>query len=269
METYNPATIGSADFESVLARLDRYLKRHGSAYGETPIPADQLDDVRQSIVLEWMADDWTRRELESLSRYGRSLFSPTLSMLGQHLRGILFHAGRARRRGWRAEGATRRVADRRRDAAEFSGAGSASRSADPALILSAVESVSGELILSRRAAQNRSRRGLPNKYSGGVSAVPADAPTAHRIMKRRNSGGYMITVLARHPDRTAIQIEKWTRYNFERVGKVPHRLEDNGHYRPTMGIGRVVRSRPNPARAKSRKRLPAGIGSAECREAIG
>ena len=78
-----------------------------------------------------------------------------------------------------------------------------------------------------------------------------------------------MTVLARHPDRTAIQIEKWIRYNFERVGKVSHRLEANAHYRPTMGIGRVCRSIPNPARAKSRKRLPTGIGSAECREAIG
>jgi len=245
---YNPAAISADELSAILARVDRYLRRHGSAYGETPIPADQLDDVRNDIILAWLADDWNAREFESLSRHGRSLFPPTLSTLGQHLRGVLFHAGRARRRGWRAEGATRRVAERRRDAAEFSGAGSASRSADPALILSAVESVSGELILSRRAAQNRTRRRLPLKYRGGVSVIPVDAPTAFKVMKRRNAGGYMLSVLARHPDRTAIQIERWTRFNFERVGQV---------------------SRRSPARAKTRRTLPPGIGSAECREAIG
>lgn len=269
MESYNPATISSADLESVLARLDRYLRRHGSPYGETPIQADQLDDVRQSIILEWMADDWTRREFESLSRYGRSLFPPTLSTLGQHLRGILFHAGRSRRRGWRAEGATRRVADRRRDPGEFRGIGSGSVSADPARIVSAVESVSGELILSPRAIRHRSRRGLPLKYSGGVSAVSSKAPESFRVMKRRNTKGIFVRIVSRHSDRTCIEFAEWTRYNFERVGQVPHRVEDNAHYRPTMGIGRVVRSRPNPARAATRRKLPAGFGSAECREAIG
>jgi len=268
-DTYNAADISAADLEAVLRRLRRYLLRHGSPSGETPISADQFDDVQQSILADWLGDDWTARELESLARNGRTLFGPTLSDLGRHLRAMLFHAGRARKRGWRAEGATQRVADRRRDPEGFRGIGAGSVSADPARIVAAVESVSGELVLSRSAAAARSARGLPLKVRPGVSAIPADAPTTFRVMKRRNVKGWTIDVVERLEDRTRIEIRPWVEYRFERVGKVPHRVADNAYYVPTLGIGRVVRTRPNPAVQPVRKRLPAGVGAADIREAVG
>jgi hypothetical protein len=268
-DSYNAADISAADLEAVMQRLRRYLLRHGSPSGETPIPADQFDDVQQSILVEWMADDWTARELESLARNGRTLFGPTLSDLGRHLRGMLFHAGRARKRCWRAEGATQRVADRRRDPEGFRGIGAGSVSADPARIVAAVESVSGELVLSVAAAAARSARGLPLRVRPGVSAVPDDAPTTFRAMKRRNVRGWTIDVVERLEDRTRIEIRRWVEYRFQRVGKVPHRVSDNAHYVPTLGIRRVIRSKPNPAIQPVRKKLPKGIGAADVREAVG
>lgn len=244
-ETYTPA-VDAVTLSALLARLDRYLGRHGSQYGETPIPADQREDVRQSIVADWIGDDWTARELQSLTRHGRTLFPPTLSDTGRHLRALLFHAGRSRRRGWRAEGATKRVADRRRDRGDFDGVGMASRSADPARILAAVESVSGELLLSPAAARERSRRGLPLKYRGGVSIVPDDAPSRLRVMRRRGSKGYTIDVVARHDDRTTIEVREYRAHRFERVGKIPNRA--------------VVRSR---------RPLPPGVSADMLRDAIG
>jgi hypothetical protein len=268
-EAYTPATVSAADLEALRGRLDRYLNRHGSRYGETPIPADQKDDVAQSILAEWWGDDWTAREMESLARHGRTLFAPTLSELGQHLRALLFHAGRARRRGWRAAGATERVADKRRDPEGSKGAGAGSVTGDPARLVAAVESATGELVLSKEASRHRSRRGMPLKYRPGLPIVSSRAPTAFKVMKRRNATGYTVDVVARHEDRTAIEIRKWVRYNFERVGQVPRRVEDNAHYVPTMGIGRVVRSKPNPARRPARKPLPEGTTVADVRTAIG
>jgi hypothetical protein len=268
-DMYDPATISAADIGAIVARVDRYLNRHGSTFGETPLREDQREDVRQSIVADWLGDDWTAREIESLSRHGRTLFPPTLSDMGRHLRAALFHAGRARKRGWRSEGAARRVADRRREPEEFTGAGSASRAADPARIVSAVESATGELVLSPAAQRYRSRKGLPLKYRGGVAFTPADAPRPFRIMRRRGRMVYTIDVVGRYETHTAIDIREARDYRFERVGSVPHRIEANGHYRPTLGIGRVVRSKPNPATAKSRKALPQGVTADDCRGIVG
>lgn len=261
MDVYSPATIGPADLEALMGRLDRYLDRHGSLYGETPIPPDCRDDVRQSIIADWWGDDWGAREFAYLASRGRNLFGPDLSELGRHLRALLFHAGRARKRRWRAEGAKRGEEARRRGMEDFSGAGSASRAADPALTVAAVESASGALVLSKSAALERSRRRLPLKYRGGLSAVPDDAPKAFRWMKRRNAKGVDLVVVARHDDRTEIEFRPWVRFNFERVGSVPHRIEwtDDAGQR---------RSSPNPARAPSRRKLPAGVDAAGLREAL-
>lgn len=270
-DAYDPATIAADELSAILARVDRYLNRHGSTFGESPIRDDQRDDVRQSIILEWLSDDWTAREMDSLAQHGRPLFHASMSDMGRHLRAVLFHAGRSRRRGWRAEGASqKRIVDRRRDAEEFTGAGSASRASDPARIVSAVESATGELVLSPAAARYRSRRGLPNKYRGGVAFVPADAPRPIRIMRRRSGKKvYTIDVVGRFDTHTSIDIREARDHRFEPVGSVRHRVEDNGHYRPTLGIGRIVRSRPNPAIAKSRKALPEGVTADECREIVG
>jgi hypothetical protein len=246
MDTYNPATIGSDDMIAILARLDRYLNRHGSRYGEAPIRDDQRDDVRQSILADWLGDDWTARDMESLARHGRTLFPPTLSETGRHLRGLLFHAGRARKRGWRAEGSTRRVADRRRDREEFTGAGSASRAADPARIVAAVESATGALVLSPAAQRERSRRGLPATIPGGASFVSSKAPRPFRVMRRRGRKGITIDVVARLEDRTLIDVRPYTVHRFERVGSVPNRDVP-----------------------RSFAKLPAGVTAADCREAIG
>jgi hypothetical protein len=268
-DTYNPATISAEELSAIIERVDRYLARHGAPSGETPIRDDQRDDVRQSILAAWWGDDWDSRDWESLTRHGRTLFPPTLSGMGRHLRAVLFHAGRARRRGWRSEGATRRVADRRREPEEFTGAGSASRASDPARILSAVESATGELVLSPAAQRYRSRTGLPLKYRGGVAFTPADAPRPFRVMRRRGRKVYTVDVVGRYETYTAIDIREAREYRFERVGSVPHRIEANSHYRPTLGIGRVVRSKPNPATAKSRKALPRGVTAGECRDIVG
>jgi hypothetical protein len=247
-DMYDPATISAEDISAIVERVDRYVNRHGSTFGETPLREDQREDVRQSIVADWLGDDWTAREIESLSRHGRTLFPPTLSDMGRHLRAALFHAGRARKRGWRSEGATRRAADRRREPEEFTGAGSASRASDPARIVAAVESATGELVLSPAAQRHRSRRGLPLKYRGGVSFIPADAPRAYRAMRRRGRKVYTVDIVGRYETHTAIDIREAREYRFERVGSVSNRTAAAG---------------------KSRKALPQGVTGADCREVVG
>ncbi len=224
-DCYNPATIGPTDLDSLLARLDRYLNRHGARYGEQPIRDDQRDDIRQGIVADWLGDDWTAREIESLAKHGRTLFPPDMSEMGRHLRAILFHAGRCRRRGWRAAGATYRVVERRRDDDEFSGAGQSSRANDPARLVAAVESATGELVLSPAAARERSRRGLGLKTRGGASYVSRShkAPRPFRLMRRRGKIGYTLDVVARLDDRTVIDIRSYRVYRFERTGTIPNR----------------------------------------------
>jgi hypothetical protein len=246
---YDPKTIAAAEMDSILARLDRYLSRHGSSMGDTPLPESMRDDVRQSIILDWLGDDWTAREFDYMARNGRTLFPPTLSDMGQHLRAMLFHAGRSRVSRWRQPGQGQGAAadHRRRDVDDSRGAGMASRSADPALILSAVETASGELVLSKSAAANRSRQGLPNRQRGGLSAVPAkSAERRLRWFKTRNSRGYTIDVLARHEDRTEIEIRRYDRLNFERRGTISNRA-----------MPRIV------------KRMPAGVSAADIRAALG
>jgi hypothetical protein len=269
---YDPATISAADLDAIIGRLNRYLSRHGSRYGETPIRPDRVDDVRQSILADWFGDDWTAREWTALERNGKSLFPATLSTLGQHLRAMLFHAGRCRRRQWRETGTGERVADGSRQSRNpdgFRGTGSASVAADPARIVAAAESASGQLVLSPAAERERVRRNLPTRYRGGLSYVPDDSPSRFRWMRRRSRVGYTVDVVARREDRTEIEIRPYRVHRFERVGMVPNRVEANAHYRPALGIGRIVRSRPNPALALSRRPLPQGFGYGECREAIG
>jgi hypothetical protein len=88
-------------------------------------------------------------------------------------------------------------------------------------------------------------------------------------MRRRGRKVYTVDVVARHDTHTAIEIRETRELRYERVGSVPYRLEANAHYRPTLGIGRVVRSKPNPAAAKSRKPLPDGLTAGDCRDALG
>jgi hypothetical protein len=102
-----------------------------------------------------------------------------------------------------------------------------------------------------------------------VSFIPADAPRPFRVMRRRGRRVYTVDIVGRHETYTAIDIRESREYRFERVGSVPHRIEANAHYRPTLGIGRVVRSKPNPATAKSRKTLPQEVTAGDCREVVG
>lgn len=246
--SYDPTTISAADLAAVMARIGRYLARHGAARGETPIPPDMAEDVLQSILADWLGDDWAAREFDYLARNGRSLFPPTLSEVGQHLRAALFHAGRARVKRWRQPGQPQGSAadHRRRGLDDSRGAGMASRSADPALIVSAVEAASGELVLSNTAARVRSRRGLPNKRRGGLSAVPAKmAEKRCRWFKTRNSKGYTCDVIARHDGRTDVEFRAYVRFNFERRGTITNRA-----------MPRTVR------------KLPAGTTAGDCREGL-
>lgn len=250
MDTYNPAIIGTYDAEAIMARVARYCRRHGSEYGETPVPGGDMDEAQAVIVTDWLTADWEALEWTYLQRNGRPLFTPDLSDMGRHLRAALFMAGRARRRGWVEAGPMRRAAraeSRRRDLGDSTGAGMASRAADPARIAAAVED-----------AQRSGLRSTPDRF----------ARRRLRWVKTRNTHGHYIEVVRREDDRTVIEFRPWTRYNFRRAGDLPARVEDNAHYIPTHGIGRVVRSRPNPAIPKTVRRVPAGTTAATLREAI-
>lgn len=205
MLNYNPATIGAADLEAITARLDRYLKRHGSEYGESPIPGGDHDEARQVILADWLSADWAALELTYLQRNGKTLFGPTLSELGAHLRAVLFMAGRARVRGWVESGPMRRAAraeSRRRDVDDSTGAGMGSRAADPARLVAAVEE-----------AQAR-----------GITATPVDEQGKRlRWVKTRNSTGYTVEVIRREHDRTVIDVRSFARFNFRRAGSIPAR----------------------------------------------
>ncbi len=227
MSSYNPATIGPADMEAILGRVDRYCRRHGSPYGETPVPGGDMDEARQVIVTDWLGADWEALEWTYLQRNGRTLFTPDQSDLGRHLRAVLFMAGRSRRRGWVEAGPMRRAARaeaRRRDMDDSRGVGMGSRSADPARIVAAVEE-----------AQARGIPSTPDRFRR----------RRLRWVKTRNSTGYTVEVIARYPDRTAIKIEAYTRYNFRRAGDMEAR---------TM--------------PKSRNRIPAGVTAADMMDAL-
>ena len=123
----------------------------------------------------------------------------------------------------------------------------ASRAADPARIVAAVEEAQARGIPSTPDRFRRRRR---------------------RWVKSRNSRGYTVEVVARHADRTTIEIRAFTRYNFRRAGDMPARVEANAHYTPVHGIGRVVRSRPNPAIGKTINRIPAEVTVADMMEVL-
>lgn len=204
MDTYNPQTIGRSDLDSILARVDRYVGRHGSAYGENPVPGGERQETAQAIVAEWQTADWTDLELKYLARNGRTLFGPDLSDMGRHVRAVLFIAGRFRRRRWTYAAADRRAGraeSRRRDMDDSRGVGMSSRSADPALIAQAIES------------------------SGGVIRSTPDRVRRRRLrwIKTRNSTGWTIDVVRRLADRTDIEIRRHVRFNFKRIGDIPNR----------------------------------------------
>jgi len=216
MSHYDPSTVSEADAAAVTARIDRYIQRHGSPYGETPVT--DPEEVRQGIVADWLTADWLTIELGVAARSGRLLFDPTLSDMGRHLRAALFMAGRSRRRRWHAEGdgvTTARQEHRRRDLDDTRGAGMASRSADPSLILSAVESAAGGL----RSVPDRARR------------------RRLRMLKTRNSSRGLLTVTSRPAAKldadgrvwypvgsyTGVQIERVTVFNFRQAGDTPNR----------------------------------------------
>ncbi|MFM2126077.1 MAG: hypothetical protein RL328_2528 [Acidobacteriota bacterium] len=250
MDTYNPATISTAEAMAIIARVDRYIRRHGSEYGETPVPGGDCEEARGVILADWQGADWEALEWTYVQRNGRPLFTPDLSDMGRHLRAVLFIAGRAKRRGWVMSASDRRAARaavRRREMDDSPGASMASRAVDPARIVEAVEE-----------AQKH-----------GMTATPVDDQGKRlRWMKTRNSTGYTVEVVRREHDRTVIDIRPFTRYNFRQIGKCPLRIEDNSHYKPVHGIGRVVRSRPNPAIGRTRRRVPAGWTADALREAI-
>ena len=215
---YDPATISAADVESIIARVERYCRRHGSEYGETPIPGGDIEEAAQVIVADWLSADWVGLELAHLQNTGRLIFGPELSELGQHLRAALYMAGRARRRGWVESGAMRRAAraeSRRRDMDDSNGAGMASRAADPARLVSTVEE-----------AQRR-----------GVTATPAGQHGKRlRWIKTRNTKGYTVEVVRREDDRTIIEFREFTRFNFRRAGSIPARQMPKTRKRIPAGI---------------------------------
>jgi len=217
-DTYNPQQISDRDTRDIIARVDRYVRRHGSEYGETPVPGGDMEEARAVIVADWQGADWEALEWTYLQRNGRPLFTPDLSDTGRHLRAALFMAGRARRRGWVEAGPMRRAADaegRRRDVDDSTGAGMASRAADPARLVEAVEAV-------QRA---------------GVSVTPVDWQGRRlRWMKTRNSHGYTVEVVRREADRTVIDVRPFTRYNFRQHGDTPARALPKTRKRLPAGV---------------------------------
>lgn len=205
MDTYNPCMISEADTVAIIARVNRYVARHGSEYGETPVPGGDREEARSVIIADWQSADWEALEWTYLQRNGRPLFTADLSDTGRHFRAVLFMAGRARKRGWVEAGPMRRAARaeaRRRDIDDSTGAGMASRAADPARIVAAVED-----------AQRAGLRSTPDRF----------ARRRRRVVKTRNTHGFAVSVVRREADRTVIEFLPWTRYNFRRAGDMANR----------------------------------------------
>jgi len=195
--SYDPATIGN-NLPHVLARVVRYCRRHGSQYGEQPILLDSFDDVVQSILAEWLATDWSEAEWRTLERTGRVLFCPTLSPLAQHLRAVLFVAGRWRRRCWKTD--NKRAATTI-DPEAFSGASESACAPDPARLFWAVENA-GDGLRSVPRRQREARR---------------------RWLKTRRTIRVQIVVESRHPDRTCIAFEQYAIHNYRLAGSIGNR----------------------------------------------
>jgi len=204
MDTYSPCAISEADAAAIVERIARYARRHGTEYGETPIPGGDIDEAVAVIVADWYGADWTALELGYRLLNGVPLFEPSLSDMGRHVRAALFMAGRARKRGWVEAGPMRRAAraeSRRRDMDDSVGSGMASNAADPARIVAAVEDAA------------RGLRSTPDRF----------ARRRLRWVKTRDTHGVCIEVVRRLIDRTVIDFLAWTRYNFRRAGDMLNR----------------------------------------------
>lgn len=204
-DSYNPAAITETETLAILARIARYVRRHGSEYGEAPVPGGDHDEAVAVIVADWMGADWEALEWTFLQRNGRPLFSPDLSDMGRHMRAAIFMAGRARRRRWMESGPMRRAAraeSRRRDMDDSTGASMASRAPDPARVFWAVEN-----------ARVDGFRTIPDRFSR----------RRRREMKTRNTHGHTVEIVRRESDRTVITFAPWTRYNFRVVGDTSNR----------------------------------------------
>jgi hypothetical protein len=188
--------------------IDRYLGRHGGMSNPaTLLPCDR-EDMRQTIMADWLGADWTSLCLTHLTNMGRHLFPGDGSPMDYHLRGALFMAGRARVRRWHGEDEGTTIPSlRARASTDFSGAGMGSRTASPDRILAAVETVTREGVrpVSDRAA--RARR---------------------RLVRTRRSFTYLISVVGRYEMHTAIRVEKVAIYNYRQAGTVPNRQTAKG-----------------------------------------
>ena len=216
--SFDPTAMSAADADAIVTRVRRYCLRHGSPYGETPINGGDIDEAVQVIMTDTLSADWEEMEWTYLQRNGRTLFPATLSEMGIALRAVLFMAGRARRRGWVESGPMRRSAraeSRRRDMDDSSGVGMASRAADPARMLAAIESAAdGIRSVTTRGRRSRSRmvktrnstRGLVTITRRPVATLGADGRVWYGV------GEY-----------TGVQFERVTVYNFRRAGDTPNR----------------------------------------------
>jgi hypothetical protein len=249
MDSYNPATISETEAAAILARAKRYVVAHSGPLSEKPLSPEAQDDAAGEIVADWLGADWDALQWGHLERTGRSLFHASLTDMGQHLRAVLYIAGRARRRGWHPDTASGRRGARearRRDPGDFQGASMASKAPSPDRVAEAIESATGRLVLSPEAAAARSKAGRPLTVAGGVRSIPRDqARKRLRVEKTRNATDITLEIVSRLPDRTVIRLERAVRYNFRRVGSISNR-----------------------AMPKTLKRLPEGTQPESLREAI-
>jgi hypothetical protein len=205
--------------------IDRYIGRHGDIQNPALLPRHDREDMRQTIMADWMGADWLALSWTHLANTGRTLFPADGEPMAYHLKAALFMAGRARVRRWHGEDEGTTIPSlRSRGSTDFSGAGMGSRTASPDQILGAIESAQkdGLRAVSERARASRKRQ-----------------------VRTRRSFSYIINVVARYDDRTAIQIEKVAQHNYRTAGSVANRETP-----------------------KSRKRLPKGTGKASMREAL-
>ena len=216
--SFDPATMSAADAESVTARVRRYCLRHGSPYGETPLPGGDIDEAVQVILTDTLSADWNELDWTYVQRNGRTLFPATLSEMGLALRAVLFMAGRARRRGWVESGPMRRTARaeaRRRDMDDSSGVGMASRASDPAMMLAAVESaVAGIRSVTTRGRRDRSRMVKTRNSTRGLVTI-----TRRPVATLGDDG----RVWYGEGEYTGVHFERVTVYNFRRAGDTPNR----------------------------------------------
>jgi len=237
---YNPATIGNDDAEALIRRVTRYVKRHGSAYGETPVPGGDIEEAVSVIVNDWQTADWDAIELRFYERNGCTLFNVTHSDLAWHTRAILFAAGRARKRGWAMTSSDRRARRgeaRRRDMDDSPGAGMSSRAADPARMTMAIEEAGQGLRSTPDRFKRRRLRWVKSRNSSRV-IVTVTRPAPAVITEEGR-------VTYRDGASTGVAFERVTVHNFREAGD--------------------MRNRDMP---KTRNRLPAGVTPEALREAL-